>query len=400
MDLKQFREEMVKECENILSFWETNALDEVNGGFIGAIDLDMTKHPEADKGAVLNARILWTFSSAYRILKHEKYLKLANRAYDYVTKNFIDQKNNGVYWMLDCKGKPVNTRNQIYAIAFVIYGLVEYYKITKKQEALDFANKLYNSIQNHSFDPKLNGYFEAYSQDWKLLEDLRLSDKDKNEPKTMNTHLHILEAFAALYNVTKNEKLGKELKNLIVEVFLKKILDEKKGSFGLFYDVDWTHKSTQNSYGHDIEGSWLLWEAGEFLNDEEVTKLLKVDCLKLAEQCLRDGVDKEDGSMMNEGVDGKIEDSDKHWWVQAESVVGFFNAYQITKDEKFLKASVNTWEFIKKYIIDHKNGEWFWRVNKKHEVYKEEQKAGPWKCPYHNSRMCMQIIERIDSMLK
>jgi mannobiose 2-epimerase len=275
-----------------------------------------------------------------------------------------------------------------------MYGLVDYYKITNNKEALDKAVALFDVIEKYSFDKERNGYYEAYSKEWKLLEDMRLSEIDKNDPKTMNTHLHILEAYTNLYRVYKEEKVQKALKNLIVNVFVGKIINVEKGYFDLFFAEDWKHESKNNSYGHDIEGSWLLWEAAEVLGDEEVKKQIKPICLKMAEQALQVGLDK-DGGLMMDGTDGVVENSDKHWWVQAESVVGFMNAYQLSKEEKYLKASLSTWEFIKNYMIDKKNGEWYHSVSKDdHKVYSQEFKTGPWKCPYHNSRMCLEIIER------
>jgi mannobiose 2-epimerase len=296
--------------------------------------------------------------------------------------------------MLNADGSPKNTRKQIYAIAFMMYALVDYYKITKNKNALEKAVGLFEVIEKYSFDKERNGYYEAYSKDWKLLEDMRLSEIDKNDPKTMNTHLHILEAYANLYRVYKDEKLKNALKNLIVNVFVGKIINNEKGYFDLFFAEDWKHESEKNSYGHDIEGSWLLWEAAEILEDEEVKNQLKPICLKMADQVLQFGLDK-DGGLMNEGTNGVVENSDKHWWVQAESVVGFMNAYQLSKDEKYLNASLSTWEFIKNFIIDKENGEWYHSVSKdEHKVYTQELKAGPWKCPYHNSRMCLEIIQR------
>ncbi len=384
---------MAREAANILTFWTNNTVDNANGGFIGSIDLDMTKHPEDQKGAVLNARILWAYSSAFRVLKDKQYLEMADRAYDYVTKYFIDKEFGGVYWMLNADGTPANTRKQLYAIAFTIYGLAEYYRATSKKDALDHAVSLFNDIYSH-VDKTHGGYYEAYSREWGVMEDMRLSDKDKNSPKSMNTHLHILEAYTNLYRVYKDDELRLALKDLI-ELTCDKIIDKDKGYFDLFFAADWTHESSNNSYGHDIEGSWLLWEAAEVLGDKEVIEYCRPICVKMAEQALRDGVDK-DGGIMSEGTDGVVEDTDKHWWPQAEAIVGFMNAYQMTGDEKFRQASLNSWEFVKKYIIDPKNGEWYWRVTKDdHKVYTEEQKTGPWKCPYHNTRACLEIVERL-----
>ena len=392
-----FRDETLQELKNILGFWADNTVDNDKDGFIGAIDGDGTKHPEADKGAVLNARILWSYASAYRITKNPDYLALARRAIKYNVTNFIDKNYGGAYWMLNAYASPSNPRKQIYAIAFMIYGIAEYVRATNDTFYIKYAIDLFNSIEDHSFDAENNGYIEALSENWQPLDDMRLSDKDANSPKSMNTHLHILEAYACLYRVWKNDVLKAKLKNLI-EVFLDKIIDQERGFFNLFFAMDWTHESQINSYGHDIEGSWLLWEAAEVLGDEQVMQRVKPVILKMAEQSLRDGIDHEDGGMMNDGLFGKIEDSDKHWWPQAESVIGFFNAWQLTNDEKFLDASLNSWNFIKNYIIDHQKGEWFWRVSKEHKVYTQEQKTGPWKCPYHNSRMCMEIVERISKL--
>ena len=397
-DLKTFKEECLKECEAILKWWEKNTLDEKNGGFIGQVDFDMTKHPEADKALVLNTRILWTFSAAYRIFKKEEYLKLADRAYDYIMNKFIDKKTNGVYWSLDCEGKPKNDRNQIFGLAFAICVLCEYYRATKKQEALDVSMNLFNAIELKSLDPKHNGYLDAFSHDWKVLEDMRLSPTDKNEPKTMNTHLHILIGYANLYRVHKDEKVKASLTNLI-NLFFDKIIDTERGALNLFFDVDWTHKSDNDSYGHDMECSWLLWDAVNVLGDEEIIKKAKPIVLKMVDHSLRCAFDK-DGGLMSSGKDEKVADTDKCWWVQTETVIALLNAYQLTKEKKYLDDALLTWDFIKKYMIDHKDGEWHGKVSKDdHKPYTDEVKAGAWKCPYHNSRLCMEVSERIDEIL-
>lgn len=391
--IRNLKAETTQECFRILQFWSSNAIDEQNGGFIGSIDLDMTRHPEHGKGAVLNARILWAYSAAYRIYKNPEHLSMARKAYAYFTEHFIDKQYGGVYWMLNPDGTPQNTRKQIYAQAFAIYALAEYYRISNKQEALQYATELFGCIEKFSRDPILNGYLEAYSREWRLLSDLRLSDKDKNSPKTMNTHLHIMEAYTSLRRVWKDERIEKALKN-IIELTIAKILDSRQDRLNLFFGADWSRESENNSYGHDIEGSWLLWEAAQVLGNEQTISACKPVCIQLAEQALRDGVDA-DGGIMSEGTGGMVEDTDKHWWPQAEAIVGFMNAYQITGSQKFLDASLNSWEFVKNYIIDRQNGEWYWRVAKdSHKVYAEEQKAGPWKCPYHNTRCCMEIAER------
>ena len=396
--LKTFKEECLKECDNILNWWEKNTLDEENGGFIGQIDFDMTKHPEADKALVLNTRILLTYSAAYRFFKKPEYLKLADRAYNYVVEKFYDPKNVGVYWMVDKTGKPLNTRNQIFGLAFAAAVLAEYYRATEKKEALDIAMKLFDSIEKHSLDPKYNGYLDAFSQDWAVLQDMRLSPTDKNEPKTMNTHLHILIGYACLYRVHKDERVGKALKNLI-QLFFDKIIDTERGALNLFFDVDWTHKSDNDSYGHDMETSWLLWDAVNVLGDEEIIKKARPIVIKMVEHSLKCGYDK-DGGLMLGGKDENVSDPNKCWWGQTETVIALLNAYQMTKEEKYLDDALLTWDFCKKYLIDHKDGEWHGKVSKDdHTPFTDEVKAGAWKCPYHNSRMCMEVAERVDAIL-
>jgi mannobiose 2-epimerase len=396
--LKTFKEECLKECDNILNWWEKNTLDEENGGFIGQIDFDMTKHPEADKALVLNTRILLTYSAAYRFFKKPEYLKLADRAYNYIVEKFYDPKNVGVYWMVDKTGKPLNTRNQIFGLAFAAAVLAEYYRATEKKEALDIAMKLFDSIEKHSLDPKYNGYLDAFSQDWAVLQDMRLSPTDKNEPKTMNTHLHILIGYACLYRVHKDERVGKALKNLI-ELFFDKIIDTERGALNLFFDVDWTHKSDNDSYGHDMETSWLLWDAVNVLGDEEIIKKARPIVIKMVEHSLKCGYDK-DGGLMLGGKDENVSDPNKCWWGQTETVIALLNAYQMTKEEKYLDDALLTWDFIKKYLIDPKDGEWHGKVSKDdHTPFTDEVKAGAWKCPYHNSRMCMEVAERVDAIL-
>jgi mannobiose 2-epimerase len=396
--LKTFKEECLKECDNILNWWEKNTLDEENGGFIGQIDFDMTKHPEADKALVLNTRILLTYSAAYRFFKKPEYLKLADRAYNYIVEKFYDPKNVGVYWMVDKTGKPLNTRNQIFGLAFTAAVLAEYYRATEKKEALDIAMKLFDSIEKHSLDPKYNGYLDAFSQDWAVLQDMRLSPTDKNEPKTMNTHLHILIGYACLYRVHKDERVGKALKNLI-ELFFDKIIDTERGALNLFFDVDWTHKSDNDSYGHDMETSWLLWDAVNVLGDEEIIKKARPIVIKMVEHSLKCGYDK-DGGLMLGGKDENVSDPNKCWWGQTETVIALLNAYQMTKEQKYLDDALLTWDFIKKYLIDPKDGEWHGKVSKDdHTPFTDEVKAGAWKCPYHNSRMCMEVAERVDAIL-
>ncbi|WP_020530689.1 AGE family epimerase/isomerase [Flexithrix dorotheae] len=379
--------------EKILPYWMDKMTDFENGGFYGRITGENELIKEAPKAIILNTRILWTFSEAYNILQDEAYFATAQRAYDYLLKHFIDRKKGGVFWNLDYMGNPIDTKKQIYAQAFSIYALSAYYNATQEDEALYLAQELFGLIEKYSFDPIQNGYLEAFDKNWNLLEDLRLSDKDANEKKTMNTHLHILEAYTTLHQVWDDSNLKIKLENLI-DLFLSKILNQDSMHFQLFFDEFWNLKSDTISFGHDIEGSWLLHEAAESLGNEKILKEVKQIALKMTDKNIAEGLD-EDHGLFNE-LDGTGHlDTDKHWWPQTEAVVGYINAYQISKDKSYLNLATQTWEFISNKIIDQSNGEWHFRVNKAGKPYLEEDKAGPWKCPYHNGRACLEIIKRL-----
>ena len=377
---------------NILPFWMTKMIDSQNGGFYGRIDGSGHVYKEADKGCVLNTRILWTFSSAFRILNDPDYLKMAERAKDYLLGHFLDKEFGGVYWLVDYKGNMKDGKKQIYAQAFAIYGLSEYYRVTKDISCLDKAIGLFRLIEQYSYDVNLGGYFEAFDRKWGAIDDLRLSAKDANEKKTMNTHLHVLEAYTNLYRIWKDDLLKKQLQNLI-EVFINRIVNSQTFNLKMFFDEAWNDKTDLVSYGHNIESSWLIYEAAAVLGDETLIKKVENVCLGIAEAS-KAGI-MADGSMIYEIFFGSGQiDTDRHWWVQAETVVGFLNSYLLSGKEEYLNLSLAAWRFISDYLIDRQNREWYWSVNNNLLPNLKEDKAGFWKCPYHNSRMCMEIIER------
>lgn len=377
---------------DILPYWMDRTIDKAYGGFVGRINGSNQLDPKSGKGGVLNARILWTFSAAYNKFKDPKYLETADRAFAYLIDNFMDKENGGIFWMLDYKGHPTETKKQIYAQAFAIYGLSEYYKSTKNELVLIEAIGLFHLIEKYAFDHEENGYFEAYDSQWRLLKDSRLSDKDANEKKTMNTHLHILEAYTTLFELWKDAQLKKQLRNLI-ELFIDKFVNED-WEFRLFFDEHWRSKSDEISFGHNIEGSWLLQEAAEVLGDEKLIEKTKNSAISMVNRVLEYGFD-DDGGLMYEADPQGIKDSDKHWWPQAEAIIGLVNAWQNSSDQMYLDKAKEVWAFTKSNIIDQKNGEWWFKVNKAGQPYVDEDKVGPWKCPYHNGRACLEIIKRM-----
>lgn len=378
--------------DNILSFWMNNTIDEQHGGFIGEISQDMTIHADADKGLVLNARILWTFSAAYRLFGNEQYLQVAKRAYQYLTTHFHDHEYGGLYWMVDVNGKASQDKKQIYGQSFVIYAVSEYYRATGDENALAYAIELFRTVEKYGYDPLHKGYWEALSREWQETDDYSLSGKDRLERKSMNTHLHVLEAYTNLYRVWQSDELRVKLKELI-EITMDHIIDADSAHFILFFNEEWEVKSDLISYGHDIEGSWLLHEAAEVLGDEELLAAAKKAAIRMAEVTYAEGVDA-DGGLLNEADSTGLIDTNKDWWPQAEAVVGFFNAYQLTGDTKFLEASEKSWSFIDQYIVDKANGEWYWSVTRDGIPTTGHPKAGVWKCPYHNARACFELIER------
>jgi mannobiose 2-epimerase len=380
-----FKQELTK---NILPFWINKMQDIEHGGFYGQIDGNNILHKEANKGSVLNARILWTFSAAYRLFKDEEYLKTATRAYNYIKQYFLDKEYGGVYWELDYKGNPVNTKKQVYAQGFAIYGFSEYYRATGNKEALDLAIQLFHLTEKHK-DKAYGGYFEAFTRKWQPIEDMRLSDKDANEKKSMNTHLHILEPYTNLLRVWNDEELKKAQQELIL-IFADKILDNKTYHQNLFFEEDWTVKSSAISYGHDIEALWLLFEAAEVLGNDGLLEKIKLLSLKIANGA-SEGLNA-DGSMVYE-KEGEHVDKERHWWVQAEAVVGYMYAYKNSKDISYKEKASRIWSYIQNQIVDEKNGEWYWSRQEDGSISHIDDKAGFWKCPYHNSRMCLEMIE-------
>jgi mannobiose 2-epimerase len=362
------------------------------GGYYGEIDGHDRIVLNADKGAILNARILWAFSAAYRVMQRQEYLVAAERAKRYFIDHFVDPQYGGVYWSVDCNGDPRDTKKQIYAIGFAIYGLSEFVRATGDKEALDVAIALFHDIESHAFDAQNNGYTEALTRDWKQIDDMRLSDKDENGSKTMNTHLHIIEPYTNLYRVWKDATLEHQIRNLL-DIFTDKLLNKNTYHLDLFFDDEWNGKRNIQSYGHDIEASWLLHETALVLADKQVLERIEPLIRRIA-VAADEGL-QPDGSMIYERwTDTGKTDTQRQWWVMCECIIGHINLYQHFGDRDALDKAIACWHFTRDHLVDWNNGEWHWSVDGNGHVNMDGDKAGFWKCPYHNSRMCLELIER------
>ena len=381
----------------ILPFWLKYSIDDEYGGFRGRIADDLTIDRQAAKGLILNTRILWTFSKAFSVYRDPAYLATARRSYEYISRYFWDNEFGGVYWMVDREGRPLDTKKHIYGQAFTVYALAEYAHSSGDQEAIAKAMRLVERIESAGHDDVNGGYFETFERDWTVAQDQRLSEVDMDEKKSMNTHLHLLEAYATLLGYREDTTVRFRLRELI-EIFLKHIIDSATQHFILFFDEQWHPRSEVISFGHDIEGSWLLYEAAEILGDAGVLKRVRDAAVKMAQAVFDQGLDT-DGGLLYEADATGIIDSGKHWWPQAEAVVGFLNAYELTGKQRFMDAAERSWAFIERFIIDRKCGEWFWLVSRAGVPDANHDKVGPWKCPYHNSRTCFEVMERLDARM-
>lgn len=383
--------------QNILPFWIKHTVNAPREIFHGAMTNDLVVDRTVARGALLSARILWTYSAAYLLYREPSHLEMARLAHDDLVGNFWDRENGGFYWSITAEGDPLNPRKQVYGQAFAIYALTEYHRATGQKEPLDRAILLFNLLEQHARDRELGGYFEAFSREWGTIADMRLGEADMNVPKSQNTHLHVMEAYTNLLRVWPDSAV-KESQRSLVAVMLDRILDPATGHLQLFFSKDWVSQTDVVSYGHDIEAGWLLMEAAEALSDPALLARLKPLVVKIAEATLAEGVDS-DGALFNAGTPKGVMDFEKEWWPQAEAVVGFLCAYQVSGDERFLKAALRCWDFIETHLVDRKHGEWFRGTSRDGRVLDKHLKVSFWKCPYHNGRACMEASRRLRALI-
>ena len=383
MDRNSFVNELT---EHILPFWLGLKADK---GFIGEVDFDLKKYPEADKGVILNSRTLWSFSAAYKALKRPEYLDAARHAYAFLRDYCLDKEYGGVYWMMSADGAPVDDQKHSYCQAFAVYGLAAYYDVTKDPEALEIALGLAEKIESCRDE---YGYKESFTRQWVLRSNEELSENGLMAAKTMNTTLHVVEAYTALYRACGLKKVGDWLESAL-SIFTKSIYNPAKHRLEVFFDEKMNSLADMHSYGHDIEASWLLDDACAALGRPEVTKAFDPIIEDIARHV--GDVAMNAGRLNNEVFEGEVNDT-HIWWVQAEGIIGFTNLYRRTGETKYLDYAGGLWQYTREKMIDRREGsEWFYDLDNEDRPVSRKEIAGPWKCPYHDSRMCLEMMKRL-----
>lgn len=408
-ELIEYRQYFKEELFSILDYWIKYSVDSKGDGFYGAVDMENKPVETANKSCVLTSRILWTFSEAARIYEDKRYADIAELAYRVINNHFKDRKYGGYFMELSPDNNVINDIKHTYSQAFVIYSLCKYYELTRSDKILNEIIEFYTLLNEKTADHKHPGYFEAFTRSWKQYTENRMADN--NEPKSMNTHLHLLEAYSALYKILRDDNIRSKLSGLL-EIFTSDIIRDT-GHLGIFFDNHFKEVESSKgicSFGHDIEASWLIWEAAENLGDRRILEKVKPMVTRMADSVLRSGVDKDGGLFLESSRYGSHLRTNKHWWPQAETLVGFMNMYQLTGDDKYWETTKLSWHFINNHIIDHERGEWFTKVNRLGKpyltepeddpspYYRNDWKIDPWKCPYHNGRAMMEMIARIDKL--
>lgn len=374
--------------DRIIPFWK-RLRDDEHGGYYGYMDFDLKVDKEYEKGCILNSRILWFFANAYMTLKDKSLLVEAAHAYSFMRDCCEDKEYGGVFWSVTYDGLPLDTTKHIYNQAFAIYALSSYYAASNDSSALKFAMSLFEKIETIGTDSY--GYLESFNRKWELEDNDKLSENGLLADKTMNTLLHVLEAYTELYRVNKDEKVRSALVK-ILDAFRNQVYNEKTNRLEVFFDEKMNTISDLYSYGHDIEASWLLDRAATVLSDDKIKADTNAYTNKLVAEVYNEAL--ADGAMNNECFKGVV-DTTRVWWVQAEAMVGFCNCYEKTGEEKYKDITEQLWDYIKNYIIDKREGsEWFWDLDKDNNPVSRKPIVEPWKCPYHNGRMCMEIIRR------
>lgn len=404
--LAVMREEVKQELlTDIIPFWR-KLRDEEYGGYYGWLSYDLALDKKAEKGCILNSRITWFFANAYTAYKKGFFtdaeckaagffgsdlLAEAKHGYQFLKEHCLDRECGGIYWSLNYDGTPLDTTKHTYNQAFCIYALSSYYEASGDEEALALARELFRLIEEKCTDGI--GYLEAFTREFAPESNEKLSENGVLADKTMNTLLHVFEAYTELYRVAGDKEVGERLR-WIMDVFADKVYNPAKRRQEVFFDAEYNTILDLHSYGHDIETAWLMDRGVEVLADSEYEEKMSPITQALTSHIYETAFD---GNSLANECDRGVVNAHRVWWVQAETVVGFLNGYGKTPGhDEYLKAALAQWAFIKAYVVDARSGsEWFWEVNEDGSPIADRPIVEPWKCPYHNGRMCIEVMRRI-----
>jgi len=373
----------------VIPFWD-RLRDEEYGGFYGRVTCDLEVIKDAPKGGIAAARMLWFYSAACRILGRESARANADHQYRFLRDHLIDREHGGIYWMADHRGAPLDTRKHVYVQAFAIYGLSEYHRATGNAEALRLAKDIFELVESSGYDREHGTYGEEYSRDWIPKDNIELSENGIIAPVTMNTYLHLLEAYTNLYKAWPDVIVNKRLTSLISD-FQHRIYDPRERRFDVYFDKGWHSALDMRSFGHDIEATWLIHDA-VFTAGYEDPAILAI-IRDVGDAVADTGLDAT-GYLWNEWVEGEL-DRTMVWWPQAEAMVGFLNLYQMTGDTRYGDITERLWGCVTGTLIDPRpGGEWYWSVSPEGAPSREDI-VTPWKTAYHNGRFYLVFIERM-----
>lgn len=374
--------------ERLIPFW-LGLRDDEHGGWYDSLDFDLCLHQDAEKGCIFHSRVLWFFARCARQLDRDDCRAAADHAYQFLMDHCLDREYGGVYWSLHADGTPLDTTKHTYNQAFAIYALSEYARLTADQTALETALGLFRLIEERCRDA--GGYLEAFDRTFQPVSNEKLSENGVLAQRTMNTLLHVFEGYAGLYETSHNPDVKAAMMDILT-IWKTKIFDPILNRQRVFFDREYRSLIDLHSYGHDIETSWLLDWGASLLGEPALAKEIADLNQHLAHRILERAY--QDGSLSNECENG-IDDPTRIWWVQAEAILGFLNAGEKEPETPaFRTAAEQIWQYIQSKLVDHRPGsEWYWAVDETGTPLRKPI-VEPWKGPYHNGRLCLEILRR------
>jgi len=404
LNLKERADWNAREC--IFPFWTSEyILDEENGGFYGKVTRDMEIVKDEPRSLVLTGRMVYAFSNAWMLYRDEIYLDRAKRAFDYLEKYFYDPVYGGAYSTVSYKGEVIDDNKPTYAESFLIMAAAAYYHATRDQRAYEIALESFR-IMEEKVKIAPGVYRNGFTRDWSKPAEMRFGSGRRavSMPDGIMFQHHLCQAYEQLYRATNDPIVGKALREFS-EYICETLYDPEYRCFKGFMDKEGNRLGTRQSFGHDCEISYLAMDIAELVGDDELISKTKDVCKAVLKQVLENDFDSY-GSLFNGGdlATGQREES-RVWWAQAEAVTAMLCGYELTGDTAYLDACMKQLEYIEKYFVDRKDGDWFnnvivdeqgWRIVDGMHGF---DKLNAGKCPFHNSHMCFEVIRRVDRIL-